>query len=233
MPGLGMIRAWPKESAFPCHDEKAVRLTSGPARMSAMSESRPAWLQGFIDAEERTYRADATLFRQGDPSRGAFLVLEGRARLLRRLRDGREVTLFVALPGTLIALPSLFSPAYHCEAQVETASRIATLPREALIDWLESDSARAFATIEMLSRETQRLRSLMTVAQIRPAHERVLAWLKLEASGDRVELERPLKQVATEIGLTHESLYRALARLEKEGAIERPRGKTFVLLGEA
>jgi DNA-binding Lrp family transcriptional regulator len=36
-----------------------------------------------------------------------------------------------------------------------------------------------------------------------------------------VELERPWKTIATEIGLTHEAVYRALAELERDGLIER------------
>jgi DNA-binding Lrp family transcriptional regulator len=43
-----------------------------------------------------------------------------------------------------------------------------------------------------------------------------------------VELERTWKVIATEIGLTHEAVYRALAELERDGLIERD-GKVVVL----
>jgi DNA-binding MarR family transcriptional regulator len=51
----------------------------------------------------------------------------------------------------------------------------------------------------------------------------VLAYLHnhLSASARRVELERTWKTIATEIGLTHEAVYRALAELERDGLIER------------
>lgn len=52
---------------------------------------------------------------------------------------------------------------------------------------------------------------------------RVLAYLHqhLGASLGRVDLERTWKMIATEIGLTHEAVYRALAELEREGLIQR------------
>jgi DNA-binding MarR family transcriptional regulator len=39
-----------------------------------------------------------------------------------------------------------------------------------------------------------------------------------------VKLEWTWKTIATEIGLTHEAVYRALAELERDGLIERDRG---------
>jgi DNA-binding Lrp family transcriptional regulator len=42
-----------------------------------------------------------------------------------------------------------------------------------------------------------------------------------QPEADTLSLDATWKQVATEIGLTHEALYRALRRLEQSGAIER------------
>jgi DNA-binding MarR family transcriptional regulator len=70
------------------------------------------------------------------------------------------------------------------------------------------------------------LRGQIELLNIRPARERVLAYLHnhLSASARRVDLERTWKAIASEIGLTHEAVYRALAELEREGLIERDRG---------
>lgn len=49
--------------------------------------------------------------------------------------------------------------------------------------------------------------------------------LLLAAGGqaNTVIFDRPLKDIAAEIGLTHEAFYRALAALEADGAIRRAR----------
>jgi CRP/FNR family transcriptional regulator, dissimilatory nitrate respiration regulator len=53
--------------------------------------------------------------------------------------------------------------------------------------------------------------------------------LNVGADGRTVELRRTLKDIAAEIGLTHEALYRAVAALERGGAIRRSRHKITLL----
>uniref|UniRef100_A0A832GZB4 Helix-turn-helix domain-containing protein n=1 Tax=Oscillatoriales cyanobacterium SpSt-402 TaxID=2282168 RepID=A0A832GZB4_9CYAN len=57
------------------------------------------------------------------------------------------------------------------------------------------------------------------------ARARTLQYLSLltEPGQSVIEFDRPLKDVATDIGLTHEAFYRALAQLKREGYIEQRR----------
>ena len=75
------------------------------------------------------------------------------------------------------------------------------------------------------------LRSRLEQRAIRSARERVLQHIALAADPERraFRIEGTLMDLAAEIGLTHEALYRTLARLEKEGAIART-GDGIVLL---
>jgi DNA-binding Lrp family transcriptional regulator len=68
---------------------------------------------------------------------------------------------------------------------------------------------------------------------IRSAPERVLCWLRMRAEGipPLVRIDRPWTEIAAEIGLTHEAIYRALARLEHDGRIRRDHG--FIRLSPA
>ena len=67
---------------------------------------------------------------------------------------------------------------------------------------------------------------------IRSARERVWQMLLLAAArdGPTVSFDRPLKDIAAQIGLTHEAFYRALAALQRTGRIRR-RGRRIDLLG--
>jgi CRP-like cAMP-binding protein len=64
------------------------------------------------------------------------------------------------------------------------------------------------------------------------ATERLMCYfrLRMPPGANVMDFDLTWKQVATEIGLTHEALYRALARLEREGAIRRS-GRTLELTG--
>jgi hypothetical protein len=65
---------------------------------------------------------------------------------------------------------------------------------------------------------------------IRSADDRVLQHLYLSASkGGAVVFDRPLLEVAEDLGLTHEAYYRALAMLARTGAIKRI-GRTIRLI---
>jgi CRP-like cAMP-binding protein len=65
---------------------------------------------------------------------------------------------------------------------------------------------------------------------IRSARERVRHFLTLNVGSDRrtVKVRGTLKDLAAEIGLTHEALYRTLATLERSGEIRR-KGDKIVL----
>ena len=72
-----------------------------------------------------------------------------------------------------------------------------------------------------LAAEVQGLRGSLEVRNIKLARDRILTYFELVSRDRRVVLDRPLKELAAEIGLSHEALYRTLAKLEKEGLIER------------
>ena len=59
--------------------------------------------------------------------------------------------------------------------------------------------------------------------KVRSAKERVMLYLdsNAEPDGHTVNLRGQLQDIASDLGLTRESLYRTLASLERAGAIER------------
>jgi DNA-binding MarR family transcriptional regulator len=82
-----------------------------------------------------------------------------------------------------------------------------------------------------LAMRIQAGRAIAEILNIRSASVRLLAYLRLSepAHSDIFDIGRNWKQLAGEIGLTHEALYRALAKLEKDGSIERKGSKVRLL----
>lgn len=71
----------------------------------------------------------------------------------------------------------------------------------------------------------QGLRVRYELKQIRSATERVLQLMRMRCGKDGVfSMTGSLKDVAADVGLTHEAFYRALAALEKQGRIARSAG---------
>jgi CRP-like cAMP-binding protein len=112
---------------------------------------------------------------------------------------------------------------YHCDATAETDAVVLALPKAALLAALAADPAECLALALALASQVRDLRAMLELRDIHGATARVMAWLRLRASGNPpiVSLRRSWSQVADEIGLTREAVYRALSTLEREGQISR------------
>jgi CRP/FNR family transcriptional regulator, dissimilatory nitrate respiration regulator len=163
------------------------------------------------------------LFRCGDEAIGLFVVENGEVRLSRVDIDGREIILFLAHDGDVLAEASLFSDVYHCDATAAAPTVVRLFPKVALLDALDRDPLVARSFMALLARQVMSLRTRLENRNLKTARERVIHHLTLHAEGKgrSVAITGNLKAMAAELGLSHESLYRALAALEAEGAIAR------------
>lgn len=181
----------------------------------------------------RAVPAGNLLFRRGDKTFGIFFVAAGRLRMQRVTPDGGTVTLHVARAGEMFAEASLFAERYQCDVVAETDSTLWLYPQDELMQRLRGDPESLWTFAAGLACSLHGLRQRYELKQIRSAPERVLQLLRLRC--DETGAYRPsgvLKEMAAELGLTHEALYRALATLEKAGRIRRTDG-TVQLAGQS
>jgi CRP-like cAMP-binding protein len=177
--------------------------------------------------KERELKAGETLFRTGQRTIGLFQVLAGRVRLARVDRSGREAVLYTAGRGHLLAEASLFSPVYHCDAIASTPAKVRLYPKEMVLAEFKRDPEAAKEFMARLSRQLMALRTRMELRNIHSARERLRQYLVVNAGPDgaTVALSGSLKELAAELGLTHEALYRTLARMAADKEIKRLKGK--------
>jgi CRP-like cAMP-binding protein len=151
-------------------------------------------------------------------------------RLARVDRSGHEIVLQVAGPGETLAEASLFAPLYQCDAIASTDASVRLYPKGQLLTSLETDPKAAKAFSSMLAQLVVGLRARLEQRNIRSARDRIRHFLALNVAPDgrTVELRGTLKDLAAELGLTHEALYRAVATLEHSGEIKR-RGRSITL----
>ena len=163
------------------------------------------------------------LFRQGHRAWAIYKVETGRLRLIRRTIDDRLVILHTARRGEFFAEASLFAETYHCDAIAAVQSSVRVYPKEIVIKALRADPALAEAFMARLAHQLQELRARMELRNIRSARDRVLQYLRLRAGihGRSITIEGQLQDVAAEIGITREALYRTLATLEAEEYLTR------------
>jgi len=180
----------------------------------------PAALRKHLS--EHAIAAGAYLFHQGDPATAVFAIAAGIMRLERHTADGHTIVIHRARAGESLAEAALYADGYHCHAVAETPARVIVYPKDVMLTLLQTDAAIADSVTAALARHVQGLRTRLELRNLRPAKTRVLAYLELLADDDgNIEADRPLKALASEIGLTHEAFYRALAALAKSGDIVR------------
>ena len=176
------------------------------------------------DTTVQSLAAGETLFTQEDTSSSFYLVTSGRIKLVRYINGGKVSTFEIVRPQQSLAEIALFADIYPCTAIAEIDSEVIAYPKEELLTVLRTRSDIAEDFMAMLVRKIQSLKFRLELRDIRIAHERVLHYLRHQVNYPEettVILDRPLKDIATDLGFTPETLSRALIRLETDGAIAR------------
>jgi CRP-like cAMP-binding protein len=187
------------------------------------------WLPTAVQAAgiERRLKAGQTLFRLGNRTAGLYEIVRGKVRLARVDASGRGAILYMAAAGDTIAEASLFSPTYHCDAIATGDALVRLYPKAAVLAAFRRDPKAAQAFMAMLARQVMSLRTRLEQRNINSARERIRHYLALHVGSDgrTIALPGTVKDLAGELGLTHEALYRTLSVMAAEGEIERGKGK--------
>ena len=161
-----------------------------------------------------------TAFLQGDNTLGMYSVISGKIQLQRHTQAGVVIVIHTAHAEGSFAEASLFSDHYHCDAVALETSRIIRYDKKAINHKLATDPDFAIAITRQFAMQIQFYRRQLELIAIGNAKERVFAGL-VEGM-----LKSDIKTFASQIGLSHEAVYRALADLVASGRIEKAgRGK--------
>ena len=80
----------------------------------------------------------------------------------------------------------------------------------------------------MLNAEVRRLRAQCERMSLKGVGERLLHLVATEGVDGVLPIGSGLKSLATELAVSHEALYRAVAALEKDGVLARDAGRLWV-----
>jgi CRP-like cAMP-binding protein len=170
----------------------------------------------FASAATRSLGAGEYLFHAGDPVEQVFLLRAGEVLLVRHALDGSRMLLHRAAPGDLLAEASVWSDMYHCDAIVPSAAEVAVAPRSGFRAALSENPALAEGWARRLARAVQATRLRAEIRGLRTVAERLDAWLGADG---RLPDRGRWQELAEELGVTREALYRELARRRAVGAL--------------
>ena len=179
----------------------------------------------------KSYAPNEAIFNQGEKASHIYAVEKGQVKLERPTIEGRSIIMYTAYSGDSFAEAALFSEAYHCNAIAACASVVHFYPKQEILDILLSNPQKFLEFTALLSSQVRSLRSKLELRNILSARDRILQYLLLTATPGQssITIDSSLKDVAMELGLAQETLYRELSQLEEDGIISRDK-KTIEFL---
>lgn len=202
------------------------------------AETRALFGPWFV---ERRFEAGSLLWREGERTGLLVAVRSGRVKVYRLLPTGRAVTLFLFGPDDVFGfLPFLDGGAYPAYAQALDDVTADVMPRAALLDAVKERPEAALTLFSLLGRRLReafdRIENLSTPGVV-PRVAAALHALRPVAGGLNchaiVEFPVSAAELAAAIGITPETLSRAVSRLVADGVVHRVGPRRLQILDPA
>jgi CRP-like cAMP-binding protein len=132
-----------------------------------------------------------------------------RSDLVRHTGHGLRLILHRAGAGQILAEASAWSDVYHGDAVASAACVAAILPRQVVRARLQANPELAQRWMQTLARLVQAARVRAEIRSLPKVADRLDAWL---CEGNALPDKGQWQDVASELGVTCEALYRELAR---------------------
>jgi CRP/FNR family transcriptional regulator, dissimilatory nitrate respiration regulator len=185
-------------------------------------------------AVEKPYIRGQTIFSEGDPGIGFYVVVAGRVKIYKISAEGKEQILHIFGAGEPFGEAPVFEGRrFPAHAVSLDDSRCLFFPRQAFINLIKCNPSLALNMLGVLSRRLRRFTVLVDDLSLKEVPGRLAAHLLyLSASrkgADDLELELPKGQLAGLLGTIPETLSRILTKMVKQGFIESEGARIKIL----
>ncbi|RWX43089.1 CRP/FNR family transcriptional regulator, anaerobic regulatory protein [Candidatus Electrothrix aarhusensis] len=185
-------------------------------------------------SRQKQYCKGETIFLEGRPSHGFYLIIQGQVKIFKASAEGKEQTFYTFGPGEPFGLTTLFlnkkSPA--CATSM-VPTTVLFFPKEKLLQLTVDHPPLALSMLSGLSQRLCQLVEKIGSLALHGAPHRLSAHLiylaEQQGRTDQVFLDMPKKQLACLLGTTPENLSRIFADMSNEGLIKM-NGKCVQLL---
>jgi CRP/FNR family transcriptional regulator len=177
----------------------------------------------------RSFVKGESLFGEGEPAGGFYLLAKGAMKLCKVTADGREKVLHFVHPGETFAEAAFFGDGrYPAEARAIEKGEALFFPREAFMGLLERNPRFSLNLIVSLSLLLRRFARQIEELSFAEVPNRLAAYLcelidrKSTTFQGKTYLELEMKkgELASRLGTVSETLSRTLRKLREEGIIE-------------
>jgi CRP-like cAMP-binding protein len=135
-----------------------TQINNGKKSSEAFT-GHPDLRAGFESLAPATFYPRGTILcRQGETSRGVYLLVQGRANLTLRADTGRSVTFRNVGAGYVLGLPgTILNRTYIFTAELLDDSQVAFIPAADVVGFLRNRGDLCFEVVQMLGSELMEL----------------------------------------------------------------------------
>jgi CRP/FNR family transcriptional regulator len=188
-------------------------------------------IRGLASAAlKKAHGAGELIFSRGDKVTGFYLVTMGKVKVFVSDPSGKERTIKIAESGEFFGEAALFQRAgYPASAAAIVKSQSFYFPKADMLRLIRENPDLAFATIGVLAERLSHFAALLE-GSLKESSPRLAAYL-LELPEQDGKVKLPVKKVelARHLGLTAESLSRALSDLKARGLISEEKSAITLL----
>lgn len=181
------------------------------------------------------------IFTEGNIANTLYFVNEGKIKLYKYTKDGKEQILHVLSEGDFFGELDLIKPSkYGFNAKAIVDSKICTLTKEEMKDIMMRNPEIGIKLLETVGERLAKVENLVQNLATNDVDSR-MAYLITdlmekygEPTGNNISIKLPLsrEEMANYIGVTRETISRKLKKLEDENLIKIIGTKNIVILDE-
>ncbi len=185
-------------------------------------------------AVDRFYDRGKSVFFEGDPGDGFYVVVDGKVKISKLSPDGKEKILHIYGPGQPFGeVPVFAGKRFPANAQTLSKSHLLFFPRTGFIRLITENPSLALNMLAVLSGRLRQFTVQIESLALKEVPARLASYLvylaKEQGVPDAVTLDISKGQLASLLGTIPETLSRIFARMNGVGLIE-VEGKRILLL---
>ena len=182
----------------------------------------------------KRYRRGESIFFEGDPGIGFYMVASGKVKIFKTSLEGKEQILHIFGPGEPFGeVPVFHGNPFPANAETLNEAQLLFFPRAEFVGLVSANPSLALNMLAMLALRLRRFTTQIENLSLKEVPGRLASYLlyltEEQERSDRVVLDIPKGQLASLLGTSSETLSRIFAKMTEEGLI-RVEGKTIDLL---
>ncbi|WP_461370747.1 Crp/Fnr family transcriptional regulator [Candidatus Darwinibacter acetoxidans] len=203
-----------------CHGQTATCIDLVPIFQNLTSEEKQEVAQ--ITSQKSVEKGEL-IYSMGDEVDSLFVIHSGLVKIYRLSDTGKEQVLRLVKPGDFLGELTLFShsPMGHYAEALEPCS-MCIIEGSQLKALMGKYPTIAFKVLEELSQRLEKTEQLLEDISLHSVERRLAqVLLDLSAGGNEIELEMSKRDLASQMGMSGETLSRKLSSFEAQGLIEQ------------